>query len=83
MFKGVDEVAKHPYVFSTYERCHVGDYIENKGDVTQRVAEFCAYIPCGESISSFVEYIYDTVVVLDENGEDMIISKIAIKDSDY
>jgi len=80
---GVEEVARHPFVFSACKRYRVGDYIENKGDVTQRVAEFCAYIPCGESIEAFVDYIYHTVVVLDERGEDMVVSRISIKDSDY
>lgn len=81
--EGVDEVAKHPYVFSAYARRKVGDIIENRGDVTQRVAEFCAYIPKGYSIEEFVEYIYCTVQVKDENDKDMIISKVSIKDSDY
>lgn len=81
--KGVDEVAKHPYVFSAYARRKVGDIIENRGDVTQRVAEFCAYIPKGGSIEVFIEYIYRTVQVKDENGKDMIISKVNIKDSNY
>ena len=80
---GVDEVAKHPYVFSAHLRRNVGDYIENRGDVTQRVAEFCAYIPKGRSIEAFVDYAYHTVQVRDENGEDMIVSKVKIKDSEY
>ena len=83
VFKGVDEVARHPFVFSAYKRRSVGEMVENKGDVTQRVAEFCAYIPKGESISKFVDYVYRTVIVLDENGDDMIVSRIAIDDSDY
>ena len=81
--EGVDEVAKHPYVFSAYTRRKVGDFIENRGDVTQRVAEFCAYIPKGRSIEDFVDYIYHTVQVKDENGKDMIISKVSINDSNY
>ena len=80
---GVDEVSKHPYVFSAYARRRVGDHIENRGDVTQRVAEFCAYIPQGASIEEFVNYVYKRVRVKDENGEDMIISKVKIKDTDY
>lgn len=80
---GVEEVAKHPYVFSAYARHRVGDYIENRGDVTQRVAEFCSYIPKGGSIEEFVNYIYRTVQVRDDQGNDMIISRVNIKDSDY
>lgn len=82
-FNGVNEVAKHPYVYSAYARHKVGDFIENRGDVTQRVAEFCAFIPQDGSIEDFANYIYRTVQVKDENGEDMIISKVKIKDSDY
>ena len=80
---GVDEVAKHKYVFSAYARRKVGDIIENRGDVTQRVAEFCAYIPQGGSIEDFEDYIYRTVQVKDEKGKNMLISKVFIKDSDY
>lgn len=80
---GIDEVAKHPYVFSAYARHKVGDIIENRGDVTQRVAEFCSYIPKDESIEEFADYIYRTVKVKDEYGKDMIISKVMIKDLDY
>lgn len=81
--EGVDEVAMHPYVFSAYARHKVGDFIEECGDVTQRVAEFCAYIPKEGSIEEFADYVYHTVQVRDEHGEDMIISKINIKDSYY
>lgn len=80
---GVEEVAKHPYVFSAYARHKVGDVIENRGDVTQRVAEFCAYIPQEGSIENFANFIYRTVQVKDGRGEDMLISKVSIKDSDY
>lgn len=80
---GVDEIARHPYVFSAYARHKVGDCIENSGDVTQRVAEFCAYIPKEGSIEDFANFVYSTIRVEDENGEDMIISKVSIKDSDY
>lgn len=80
---GIDEIAKHPYVFSAYARHKVGDIIENRGDVTQRVAEFCVYIPKGGSIEEFTNFVYGTIRVEDVNGEDMIISKITIKDSDY
>lgn len=80
---GVEKVAKHPFIFSAYTRNKVGDIIENRGDLTQRAAEFCAYIPKGESIEKFVNYIYSTVRIEDENGKDMIVSKVVIKDSDY
>ena len=81
--EGVDEVAKHPFVYSAYARRKVGDFIENRGDVTQRVAEFCAYVPEGKSVEDFANYVYSTVHVSDDNGRDMIISKVTIKDSDY
>lgn len=80
---GVEDVAQHPYVFSAYARHKVGDIIENHGDVTQRVAEFCSYIPKDGSIEEFADYIYRTVQVKDDHGKDMIISKVTIKDLDY
>jgi len=81
--KGVNEVAKHPYVYSVHMRRKVGDFIENRGDVTQRVVEFCAYIPKDGSIEDFVDDVYHTIQIQDGKGKDMIISKVRIKDSDY
>lgn len=75
-FEGFDEIAALPYVFSACKRRHVGSIVEATGDVRQRAAEFCAYIEDRKDISAFFDKVYSTIKILDENGEDMIISKV-------
>ena len=75
-FEGFDEIAALPYVFSASKRRHVGGVVEATGDVRQRAAEFCAYIADRKDIPAFFNKVYSTIKILDENGEDMIISKV-------
>ena len=56
----------------------IGGVVENTGDVRQRAAEFCVFIQNREDVPQFVQQVYDTIHILDEDGEDMIISKIKI-----
>lgn len=76
VFEGFDNIAKLPYVYSAHKRRAIGGVIENTGDVRQRAAEFCAYIEDRKNIPSFFEKVYNTVRILDEKGDDMIISKV-------
>lgn len=79
-FEGFDDVAKYPYMCSAYKRSDVGEEIHDKGDISQRVAEFCVYIPKEESVQKFADYAYSKLRILDEKGEDMIVSKVHIKE---
>jgi len=75
-FEGFETIANLPYVYSAQKRRAIGGVIEDTGDVRQRAAEFCAYIEDRKNVLSFFENVYKTVKILDENGEDMIISKV-------
>lgn len=77
-FDGFDAIANLPYVYSAQKRRKIGGIVEDTGDVRQRAAEFCVYIQNREDVPKFVHSVYDTIHILDENGEDMIISKIKI-----
>lgn len=77
-FVGVEKVASNPYVLSASQRCHVGDVIPASGDIQQRVAEFVAYFPNKEMIDEFISFVYNTIILKDNVGNDMIISKIKI-----
>ena len=75
-FEGFESIEHLPYVYSAQKRRAVGGLVENTGDVRQRAAEFCAYIEDRKNIPSFFEKVYNTVRILDEKGDDMIISKV-------
>ena len=76
--EGMEEIRKKKGVFSAALWHHVGDVIEASGDVRQRAAEICCLLPNRQSVSDFISYVYDTLIILDENGQDMIISKLDI-----
>lgn len=77
-FEGYDTIANLPYVFSAQKRRTEGGLVENTGDVRQRAAEFCVFIQNRKDVPTFVRKVYDTIRILDEKGNDMIISKIKI-----
>lgn len=52
-----------------------GTIIQNNGDISQRVAAFGLYLPHGESVKKELEHLYHTYKVIDEHGEDMVVSK--------
>lgn len=77
-FEGFDEIAQMPNVFSSCMRRHVGGIVEATGDVRQRAAEFCAYVDKHDAAKAFVQKVYNTLHILDEKGDDMIISKVKL-----
>ena len=74
--EGMEEISKHDGVFSSALWHHEGDTVYASGDVKQRAAEFCCLFPNRHSIKDFVNYVYNTLKIVDENGEDMIMSKL-------
>lgn len=76
VFSGMEPISAHPWVFSASQRYHAGDTVPSTGDIKQRVAEFVAELPSKNQVGEFVEFVYDHLAILDENGSDMIISKV-------
>lgn len=77
-FEGLEEIAESPKVFSVSRRYSLGETVPATGDLKQRVAELVAYLPAREEAENFVRYVYDTLSILDENGKDMVVSKMGI-----
>jgi biotin carboxylase len=75
---GFDEIARREEVCSAALWKHVGDVVENTGDVRQRAVEFCCLLPDRESISEFFKLVYDTLRITDKDGQDMIVSKLDV-----
>lgn len=78
VFSGFEKIASNSHVFSISQRYNVGDIVPSSGDIKQRVAEFVAYLPDKDSISEFLSFIYNNLKVIDDEGNDMIISKLKI-----
>lgn len=74
---GMDIIKANPHVLSASLRHHVNDIVPSSGDIQQRVAEFVAILPNRTSIETFLSFVYDNLTILDEDGKDMIISKIS------
>lgn len=75
---GMDVISSHPWVFSSCQRYHDGEIVPATGDIKQRVAEFVAELPSRENSKEFVDFVYQHLHILDEDGEDMIVSKVVI-----
>lgn len=74
--KGVDVFAKDERILSIDQRIYPGDTVPNTGDIRQRAIELIVHLPDRESIQKFAEYIYSTYHVLDEEGNDIVCSKV-------
>ncbi|MBP3634369.1 MAG: hypothetical protein J6J43_07330 [Oscillospiraceae bacterium] len=75
--KGMDEIRAHPHVVSAFERFRVGDEIKPTKNVNQRFSEIDVVCSSSEEMSRTVHWIYDTLSITDENGEDMIVSSFS------
>ena len=75
-FDGMKIISSNPCVLSASKRYHCGETVPASGDVRQRVAEFVVFLPNREAIHSFISDVYDNLKIEDENGNDMIISKL-------
>lgn len=78
-FDGMEKLSSQQYVLSSSQRHHVGDTIEATGDIQQRAAEFVANLSNREEVKEFLRFTYKNLQILDEKGEDMIISKVEPK----
>lgn len=76
---GLDELLKNPNVVYARQIIPEGEIIPNSGDVRQRVAAAGIFVKDQTEINSFIEYLYQTYHVYDEDGQDMIISKFEVK----
>lgn len=76
VFTGFENIAALPEIVSSRKIKSQGDTIPCTHDIRQRVAEFAAYLPNRSLVSSFFSKIYSTLQILDDKGQDMIVSRI-------
>lgn len=74
--KGMDEIRKHPNVVSAFERYTVGDVVHETHNVNQRFGEIAVVCNSNQEMTAVVDWIYQTLSVLDENGNSLLTSLI-------
>ena len=73
--EGLDTVRNHPNVVSAFERYRAGDVIHPTHNVNQRFAEIDVVCDSNKEMAQVVAWIYDTLKISDENGDNMIVSQ--------
>lgn len=72
--EGLDEIRNHPCVVAVFDRYAVGDIIEETHNVAQRFCEIDIVCKDGKEATKTAEFIYNTLKICDENGQNMIVS---------
>ncbi|MBQ7352537.1 MAG: hypothetical protein IJW54_00880 [Clostridia bacterium] len=72
--EGLEEIKKHPSVVAVFDRYVVGDTIEETHNVAQRFCEIDMVCKNGREAKETTEFIYSTLKICDENGQNMIVS---------
>ena len=74
-FKGLNVIASHPYVVDVQQKRNVGERIFSTGDINHRVGEISILIEKDpERMKEVIRFIQSNLIILDEFGNDMIIS---------
>ncbi len=73
---GEEKVKAHPAVVAMFAKYKVGDVVAATYNVNQRYCEIDLLCENVDELSSVIDWIYDTLIILDENGENMVFSKI-------
>ena len=75
---GEEEVRNHPSVVSMYTKYGVGDTVGEHYNVNQRFCEIDVVCDNRAELKKLISWIYDTLKVIDENGNDMVFSKLDV-----
>lgn len=75
-YVGVEDVEKHPEVIYVGYKYEIGEKIENTGSTKHRIFDITFLVDRTEkAVNEVVDFVNDHLHVLDENGEDMIVSR--------
>lgn len=77
--EGLDKIQKNPHVVYARQIIPEGSVIPASGDIGQRVAAIGAYVSDKNYIGEFIKEVYETYRVLDEKGDNMIVSQFEYK----
>lgn len=78
---GVEDVEKHPNVIYVGYKYEIGDKIENTGSTKHRIFDITFLVNrTKEAVNEVVDFVNKNLKVLDENGEDMVVSRFDFRD---
>ncbi len=72
---GLEEIRNHKQIVSVFERYKIGDVIQATKNVNQRFCEIDIVSENIDQLSEVVSWIFETLKITDENGENMIVSR--------
>lgn len=79
VFEGLEEIAKHSNVIDVQQRHFVGSVIEETGDIRHRAGEISMLVDRDpKRIREMIQYVQSQLKILDEYGNNMIISPINV-----
>ena len=78
--EGLSQIETMPSVVSSTYRYHEGDTVQKTSDVTQRFGEYNLLADSKEALINAITEIQKALVVLNEKGEDMVISRPLLTD---
>ena len=73
-FDGLEEISTHPDVVTVAQRYFIGDTVPQTGDVKQRICEI-VILSDKENAKNTVRWVQSKLKVLDENGDNMLVSQ--------
>lgn len=73
---GMEEIQAHPKVVSAFARYSVGETIQPTHNVNQRFCEIDIVCDSDEELKQIMDWVYDTLIIRDELGANMIVSRI-------
>lgn len=75
-FIGVEKIENHPNIIYVGHKYDIGAKIENTGSTNHRVFDITFLVErTKEAVNEVVEFVNSNLFVLDENGENMIVSE--------
>ena len=74
--QGLEKIAADRRVLAVDKRYSVGELVPDSGDIRQRILEFTVLVDDMAAAKNFTELVNDNLVVLDEQGQDMLVSRL-------
>jgi len=73
--EGLEEIRNHPEIVSVFPQYRLGDTITETHNVKQRFCEIDVVCDTDAQAAERIRWVYDTLKIFDENGQDMIVSR--------
>lgn len=76
VIKGLDKIAADHRILAIDQRYDAGELVPASGDIRQRILEFTVLVDDMAAAKDLTEFVNNNLVVLDEQGQDMLVSRL-------